>query len=213
MKNRIGVLGDIHCQDKKLEIALKHLKGTVDKIFCVGDIVDGKGNCQACIDELIKYEVLAVRGNHDRWILNNEMREIQSFTKRNELSVENINYLKGLPQTLGLVLNGYRILICHGINKNDMAMLKPDDYGYGLECKNELWEVIKSDDFDLMLSGHTHQDMVRKIDRLWIVNAGSFDSEENANFIILDLENKLVQTLRVKENGVEVKGSISINEE
>ena len=212
MDNRIGVLGDIHCQDKKLKIALKYLDGKVNQIYGVGDIVDGNGDCEACIDQLKDSKVLSVKGNHDRWFLNNEMRGIPGFTKSNEIEDKRKEYLIGLPQTISLIVNRYRILVCHGINKNDMAMLKPDDYGYGLECKEELWELIHSNKFDLMISGHTHQDMVRKIDKMWIVNAGSFDSEVNANFIIIDLKKSLVQSFSVTNNSVELKQNVTLTE-
>lgn len=202
MENRIGVLKDIHCQDIKLKIALDYLKGKVNKIYGVGDIVDGKGNCKACIDQLKDHNVLSVKGNHDRWLLNNEMRGIPGFTKSNEIEEKGRDYLKGLPQTISLIINSYRILICHGINNNDMALLKPDDYGYGLECKEELWELIHSNMYDLMISGHTHQDMVRKIEQLWIVNAGSFDSEENANFVVIDFNTLFVETYKINGSNV-----------
>jgi 3',5'-cyclic AMP phosphodiesterase CpdA len=40
-------------------------------------MVDGKGNIDRCCDILIEEKVITVLGNHDRWLLNNEMRSLE----------------------------------------------------------------------------------------------------------------------------------------
>ncbi|WP_084555209.1 metallophosphoesterase family protein [[Phormidium ambiguum] IAM M-71] len=53
--NIIGVIGDIHAEDKLLEKAVNFLKSkNVEKIVCVGDIVDGLGDVNECCNTLAK---------------------------------------------------------------------------------------------------------------------------------------------------------------
>ena len=41
---RLGVIGDVHAEDARLELALDHLQAAgVDRIICTGDVVDGSG--------------------------------------------------------------------------------------------------------------------------------------------------------------------------
>ena len=41
---RLGVIGDVHAEDIRLELALNHLQANgVDQIICPGDVVDGIG--------------------------------------------------------------------------------------------------------------------------------------------------------------------------
>ena len=41
---RIGVVGDIHAQDERLEVTLEFLRKEAVPIMCTGDVVDGKGD-------------------------------------------------------------------------------------------------------------------------------------------------------------------------
>ena len=67
---RIGVVGDVHACDAALERMLDHLRGLeVDLLCCVGDIVNGPGDPDRCVELLEREHVLTVCGNHDRWLL------------------------------------------------------------------------------------------------------------------------------------------------
>lgn len=75
MLKRIAAIGDIHAEDARLERALAHMAAVeVDAILAVGDIVDGPGDVNRCCEMLQARGVHVVRGNHDRWLANNEMR-------------------------------------------------------------------------------------------------------------------------------------------
>jgi putative phosphoesterase len=185
--NKIGIIRDIHCQDKKLEIAIDFLKTNTDGILCVGDIVDGLGDCNRCIGLLIRNKIIAVKGNHEKWIIKGEMRDMVGATRIEDLSAENIEYIKNLKDEIEIEENTTKMLLCHGIGKNDMACIKPDDYGYGLQCNDVLWDYIARSKYSIMIGGHTHEEMVRKIDGLTLINPGSMDKNNGSNFAIIDL--------------------------
>ncbi len=73
--SRVGAIGDIHEEDDALERVLQFLEPMqLDAILAVGDIVDGPGDGARCCDLLQARGVQAVRGNHDRWFLKDELR-------------------------------------------------------------------------------------------------------------------------------------------
>ena len=73
----VGIVGDIHCEAESLKTALRFLKeANVDLILAVGDIVDGKGDANECCRLLKEFGVATVRGNHERWFLRGEMRDL-----------------------------------------------------------------------------------------------------------------------------------------
>ena len=43
MLRRMLLIGDVHAEDERLATALDHGAGRVDRVLCVGDIVDGPG--------------------------------------------------------------------------------------------------------------------------------------------------------------------------
>ena len=63
---RIGLIGDVHAEDKRLQAAISYLQlADVDSLICTGDIVDGNGDPDACIRILEDNDVHVVQGNHD----------------------------------------------------------------------------------------------------------------------------------------------------
>ena len=89
MLNYMGVIGDIHGEDARLESALQWMeKQKVEAILSVGDIADGAGNLQRCVDLLREYDVQAVRGNHDDWFVRGFARDLENAHDDNALDNE-----------------------------------------------------------------------------------------------------------------------------
>lgn len=188
----IGVIGDIHCEDKYLEVALKFLvTAHLDKLMCVGDIVDGPGDINLCCQLLQEYNVLTVRGNHDRWLLAKERRDfpgITGLTCMDDLAVSTYNFLNNLPLTLSFETNLGRLLLCHGLGTDDMGSIQPDDYGYALEANLSLNRLIRDNQYRFVINGHTHKRMVKQIKHLTIINAGTLFHVHQPCFLIVDFE-------------------------
>lgn len=198
--SNIGVIGDIHCENAKLEMIIRYLKEQCEHILAVGDIVDGKGNCNHCIELLSNEKIKCVKGNHDKWLLEGIMRDLKNATKISDLSIKEIAYLRNLNEEYEIQINGNSIILCHGIGKNNMACIKPYDYGYGLENNQDLWRLIGQKKYNIMIGGHTHQEMIRKIENLTIINPGSLNSIEKSNFAIIDINSKGIEFYNVSEN-------------
>ena len=185
--SRIGIIGDVLACDARLESALKFLRAqNVEKILCVGDIVDGQGNGERCCELLQSFAVATVRGNHDRWLLNGEMRELPDSVALSSLNETTVAFLRALPKTLAFETTRGPLLLCHGVGENDMRKLTPDDTGYALECNDELQSLKSAGTFAFAVGGHTHARMVRRFGALTFINAGALPDWSGPCFSIAD---------------------------
>jgi predicted phosphodiesterase len=190
---RFGVIGDIHCEDIFLAAALDELtREGVDGILAVGDIADGRGDLDRCCDLLAAHRVTAVAGNHDRWLVNDQVRDLPHANRFSALSEQTRSYLKGLPRTVRIETVAGPLLLCHGLGENDMAKVGPDDEGYALESNLELQALLRSD-FSLVANGHSHRRMVRRFGALTIINAGTLLFKDQPGFVLVDLESRAVR--------------------
>jgi predicted phosphodiesterase len=178
------VIGDIHCEDRALEVSLAKLHEMgVDAVLTVGDIVDGFGDVDRTIALLVAHDVIAVRGNHERWFLANEMRQLGDAT--HEVTDATRAWLETLPPTRELETARGKLLLCHGVGDDDMAVLTPDSRGYGLQTALE--PIRNRTDLALVVGGHTHQRMVRNLGPFTFINAGTLHRDFPASFGLVDL--------------------------
>lgn len=191
---RLGLIGDVHAEDDLLARTLDELAAArVDHVLCTGDLVDGHGSVDRACALLREREVMVVRGNHDRWIRNDELRTLPGAHRMTELSAETITFLKELPETLSLDLAAGKLLLCHGVGKNDMCRLGPEDYGYAISSNEDLLGLLFDTTIHVMVGGHTHRPMLRRFGRssakspLWVVNPGTLARENEPGYAILDL--------------------------
>src|SRR3954467_15515874 len=95
---RVGVIGDLHAEDEALAFVLTELKKLgAETLLQVGDIADGPGDLNRSAALLLEHQVLAVRGNHDRWLLSNQLRELPYAGQLADATPAVIDFLSSLP--------------------------------------------------------------------------------------------------------------------
>ncbi|MFC3690134.1 metallophosphoesterase family protein [Aquipuribacter hungaricus] len=156
----LGLVGDPHAEDELLEHALDLLAvHQPDVLLCTGDVVDGRGDVDRTVRLLRDAGVVTVRGNHDRWLLEGEARDLRHAHRADDLDALTRTWLEGLPAAVRLPLGvPGGLLLCHGLDDDDMNRLRADDVGYSLE-QNEvllrlLEEVVPP---AVVVKGHTHR--------------------------------------------------------
>lgn len=186
---RVGLIGDVHAEHELLAFVIDELKRLgAETLLQVGDIVDGSGDVSSCIDQLREQRVLAVRGNHDRWLLAGQARDLPLATARTEMSQASLDYLAQLPPVRELRSPRGNVLLCHGLAKNDMVGVKPDHHGYDITFNTELQTLIAERRYRFVLNGHTHCAMLRTFGQLSIVNAGTLHRDFERAFTYVDFE-------------------------
>ena len=194
---RIGLIGDLHCEDEALELALGELgRQGVELVLQAGDICDGAGDLERTISLLVEHRVLAVRGNHDRWLLSNQLRDLPYANVLAQVTPTSVDYLAHLPATRELASPRGNVLLCHGLGENDMASVKPHHEGYDIDFNTELQRLIAERRFQFVLNGHTHRSMLRRFGGLSIINAGTLLRDAERCFMVVDFERGLLVRFR-----------------
>lgn len=189
---KFAAIGDVHAEDARLAKALERLAlFRLDAVLCVGDVVDGRGDPARCCKLLQKARVLTVRGNHERWLVNGEMRDLPMATAEVTMDAGSWAFLAQLPPTRRIETVLGPLLLCHGIGEDDMARVLPDD------ALTELGPIapLLGSEYELVLGGHTHRRMVRAISGLTLFNAGTLAPDGGAHVMVCDLEKRVVEYL------------------
>lgn len=191
--DRFGFIGDVHAEDVLLCRAISYLGRRVPSILCAGDIADtGYGSFDRCCSLLRENDVATVSGNHDRWLRIGMLRQLPRASSLQELSQENSDWHASLPRTIEYRTEIGALLLCHGLGTDDMALVKPDDFGYALESNVRLSELVKEKRYAVMVNGHSHAAMVRTFGNLTIINAGRLRRGHEGFFLIVDIPAKQV---------------------
>lgn len=193
---RIGVIGDIHTRADRLAWALAVLRHhEVECVLATGDMVDGpqpEAITRVC-ELLQEHHVISVLGNHDRWLLDKQHRDLTEATYPEEISESTRAYLQSLPHSVELHTLSGRLLLGHGLGSNDMTCLYPYDHGPALQNNTTLQSILHSEHYRFVISGHTHLRMVREIAGVTFINAGALHYTREPCCLLLDLQHKLAQ--------------------
>lgn len=209
MLRRFGVLGDVHTEDRALELALGVFEiAELDAILCVGDIVDGRGDADRTCQLLRDANVLAVRGNHDRWFVRGTSLGMPDDTRT--LDEDHREWLASLPPTRRFETPLGDLLLCHGIGDDDMAVLRSSSDDYELVWLEALHRLQADTSVAWMVGGHTHERMVRVLDKLTVINAGTLHRGYRQGFIIVDLPARTVQCFDLVRNQVRDAGVLTL---
>jgi predicted phosphodiesterase len=178
---RFGLLGDIHAEDERLATALRLFRErAVEAVLFVGDVVDGLGDVDRCCALLRGARAIGVRGNHDRWLLEDTMRSLSNAHTREDLTPPSLALLESLPPVRDVDTPLGRLLLCHGVGENDMCRLRVDADGYALATHEELASIVQSRRYALVVGGHTHERMVRRY------RAADFGREGDADVVFVN---------------------------
>jgi len=208
---RVGIIGDVHAEDEALELVLDDFKGRgLDAVLCVGDVADGAGDVNRCCTLLEERNVQTVIGNHDRWLLAGEKRDLPGATQLNKLNAKSRAFLDSLPITRRFVTPAGNLQLCHGIGDDDLAGVKPDHLRHDLERNDALKRVLASLRCDWMVNGHTHRAMVRRVRHLTIINAGTLHRDHERRACILDFDTRSATLFDVLPTGLQEEERLTL---
>ena len=200
------VFSDIHGNIQALEAMLKQADacGVKRFIFC-GDIM-GYFLHQ---EEVIKHfrqlpELYAVAGNHDFYYLHTTSgsRERIILTEKygrsyeKQLCAADLEYLRHLPQSVEIELDGMKVLVIHG---------SMECYREGRIYPDTAVDPILYGSYDLVISGHTHYRMCRMAGNTILLNPGSLGQPRDGRgfgYCLIDVENEMLsfQNVRIEQD-------------
>lgn len=186
---RLGVLGDIHAEHLRLASALEYMATcNVDAIVCTGDIVDGTGCPNQSVRLLQAADAITVRGNHDRWILEDKARHITDAHFLQDLDDETIGYLSELPTQVSLTTSRGQLLLCHGVADDDLKKVWPGTERMEIERSRRLDTIIEKGHYRYLINGHMHFRTLIHFESLILINAGTLRGDHWPGFSVIDFD-------------------------
>jgi predicted phosphodiesterase len=178
---RVLVVSDIHGNWPALEAvaAVPH-----DAVVCLGDIVGYGPQPAACLRWLRERGAWIVQGNHDRSLADGvpprcrpDFERLAAATHhiaRQQLSDEEAAFLRALPRTLEVVLDGRRVRLLHATPADPL-------YGY-LGPDADAWRrAVAGVEADLVLVGHSHLPFHFRFDGRAVLNPGSLGQPKHGD--------------------------------
>jgi putative phosphoesterase len=184
------VLSDIHGNLAALEAVLAEPH---DAVICLGDIVGTGPEPAACVRRLRDEITIAVHGNHDWAIATGEppggpepFRALAGAAlplAAAQLDGNAMTYLRALPRSMALDLEGWRCLLVHATPRDPLSRaVGPDPAAWTAE--------VAGVDAEVVLVGHTHVQFDLPLARHRVVNPGSIglplDGDPRAAYAVLD---------------------------
>lgn len=192
---RIALLSDIHANHLALAAVLEAVRSDrIDRLLVAGDLVGYYYEPGRVLEMLHSWMKHMVRGNHEDMLAaaRNDDEVLAGIERRygsglrvalESLSGPQVDDLIGMPESLALEFDGYRVLLCHG------SPWDTDHYVYP-DADEELLARCAVAGFDAVVMGHTHYPMVRTVNGVMLVNPGSVgqprDRRPGAAWAVLD---------------------------
>lgn len=222
---RIGLISDIHGNLPALEAVLERLEEEhVDRIICLGDVAVGPFSSETT-SRVRALGCSTIRGNWDDWMAGGEppcsggevcekLLEMGSFWAA-RLDADDLGFLRGLEPMLELELDdGRNALLFHGSPRSFNEPI------LGGTPSEELVQMLGELEAPIMLAGHSHVQMVRRLPFTLIVNPGSVGLPFRewpisaarvcpwAEFAVLDYEAEGVLEVQLRRTSYDVQGFI-----
>lgn len=175
----LGVLGDIHVEDERLETAIRWLHGRgTERIVHVGDVCDGRGSLPRTLELLHTHGIEGIGGNHERWFLARAMRELRLAHPIEALTPDVEATLGALPAQRLLHTIAGPLLLCHGVGDDDMLVLRPDTSLGSIAGSPALQRLLGWSELRFVVAGHTHLHTVQQVGHLTWINAGTLKYDD-----------------------------------
>ena len=157
---KLGIVADIHCNHRALEIALERM-GPVDELLCAGDAVYQFRFSNEVIRLLRERGARYVLGNHEETLLGKWGAPARSAPY---VDAAELAYMASAPERIATRVDGKRLLMVHG---------SPFEPKYEYLYPNGDFSRFRDLDADYVILGHTHFKMAMRAGKTLVVNPGS----------------------------------------
>lgn len=199
---KLALLGDIHGNDRALAAVLEAASNAkVDRLLVTGDLVGYYFSPAIVLKMLRNWDCDVVGGNHEVMLATarNTPYYLPKIEARygsgvriaiEQLDSKQLDELCSLPHQRLLEISGVRILLCHGSPWDYDKYIYPDS-------DIDLLASCASPNFDLVVMGHTHYQMLKEIGKTLLVNPGSVgqprDRKPGACWALFDTESRKIE--------------------
>ncbi len=197
---KITLIADIHGNLPALRSVLQHARTreAANLILNLGDSIGYGPHPNEVIRWIAGSHFINILGNYDSKVLsrkhrNEDWESVKTPDKRSmfawtyhTLKKPSRKFLKNLPETRMVEIQGKKLLMTHGSPASLTEHLKPNT------PKARLRELTSLSEADIILCGHSHQAFARSVDEVLFINPGSVgrpdDGDPRASYAILDIQ-------------------------
>jgi putative phosphoesterase len=158
---RVGIVSDIHCNDAGLARALE-LMGDVGELICLGDSIYEYRFSNEVVRLLRDREAQVILGNHEECFFGPHGARARA---RPGIDPALADWLAARPHRHQLTIGGKRLLLIHSTPW--------EPRGTYVYPESSLLARFAEAEADFVLYGHTHQQVVRRIGTVLVINPGS----------------------------------------
>lgn len=194
---RILLISDIHGNYEALQSVLEVPH---DMAICLGDIVDYGPDPDRCIDVIRAKKIPTIRGNHDNAVAfkvdcrcGYRYKHLSIATREYTWKIldrDEIEYLQKLPLMIKEEIDGIKLYLTHASPRSMFEYIKPETSDE--EIQTMVNEAVEPVEAEILVVGHSHIPMNRKLGNLTIINPGSVgqprDGDNRASCTVLDTE-------------------------
>jgi putative phosphoesterase len=195
---RIALIADVHANLPALRAVLDDAAAIgCDAVWCAGDVVGRGPHPNEVVEELRSLDIPTVQGNWDEAVgMGREVTgsiwaspagEQEGYASlawtTSRLSEENRGWLRQLPATMRLEVEGRTALLFHG------TPLKQNEYLWADRPSRYFSRIASDEGDDLFCFGHTHESYHRVLGSAHFVAAGSVgcgtDGDSRARYAVI----------------------------
>ena len=158
---RLGIVSDIHCNARGLMRAIE-LIGDVDELICLGDSIYEYRFSNEVVRLLRERKAQVIVGNHEEYFFGPQGVRARA---REGIDPDLADWLLAQPHRRELKIGGKTLLLVHSTPWEPRG-------AYVHPGSGEMARFGEAD-ADFVLYGHTHQQVVRRVGRVLVVNPGS----------------------------------------
>lgn len=187
---KIAILSDVHSNFVALKEVLNDIrKEKISQIYSLGDIVGVYPQFKEVVTTFIENNIVSILGNYDkacisentetgilylRQGLSEEQKKIY-FWSYNNLDENSKIFLKSLPIKIKLEFEKHKVLLVHGSPNSMSKYIYPDTPSLYLDS------MLRENNCNIIICGHTHIPMTIKTAEGYFVNPGSVGMPKNGS--------------------------------
>ena len=158
---KLGIVSDIHCNAAGLRQALA-LMGDVDDLICLGDSIYEYRFSNEVVGLLKEREARVILGNHEEYFFGPQGERARA---RDGVDPALAEWLASRSHRAELRAHGRNVLIVHSTPW--------EPRGTYVHPESALLARFGEAEADIVLYGHTHQQLARRIGNVLVINPGS----------------------------------------
>ena len=167
---KLGIVSDLHCNIDGLKQALD-IMGSVDELLCLGDSIYEYRFSNEVVALLREREAHVIQGNHEEVFMGPQGVRARS---RDTIDQDLLQWLAVQPSRIELDIGGKKVLMVHSTPW--------EPRGTYVYPHSPQIEQFGEADAHFVLYGHTHQQVVRRIGGVLVINPGSAgDGRDHTN--------------------------------